>query len=180
MKEENKNKKADFFIGLLAILAVLFLLWGATACKQIQYVEGETIYKEVKVVERDTTIITEADSASVQALLYCDSAYNVVLGDLELSEGERINLEWRMALMERNGRSVANISIDCREDSLMHEIALRDSIINTTTERNIIQHDNVIPNYYKNTSKGFWVLFVVLLLELLYAVYKILHKFGII
>lgn len=159
-------KRALFLIALTLALALM------SSCKKIQYVQGETIYEEVKVVERDTTIITEADSASVQALLYCDSAYNVVLGDLELSEGERINLEWRMALMERNGRSMANISIDCREDSLMHEIELRDSIINTKTERNIIEYVNVIPDYYKNTSKGFWILLIGLLAYIALRIYR--------
>lgn len=159
-------KRAWFLIALTLALALM------SSCKKIQYVQGETIYKEVKVVERDTTIITEADSASVQALLYCDSAYNVVLGDLELSEGERINLEWRMALMERNGRSMTNISIDCREDSLMHEIALRDSIINTATERNIIEYVNVIPNYYKNTSRGFWILLIGIIASIAIRVYR--------
>jgi len=126
---------------IIAIILSVILMFVCTGCKT-QYIQGETITKEVRIVERDTTIVTEADSAAINALLYCDSAYNVVLGDLEMSEGERINLEWRLGLMEKNGRSMAALNIGAKEDATENNVKLHDKETNQVIERNIIEYRN--------------------------------------
>jgi len=157
MERENKIAIA------LAIILSIVLMFVCTSCKT-QYIQGETITKTITVTEHDTTIVVEPDSAAAVALLYCDSAYNVVLGDLEMSEGERINLEWKLSQKQKEGRSYAQIDIRCNEDSLMREISWRDSTINTLTERNIIQYVRQRNGYDRFTSGGFWVLLSAILL----------------
>lgn len=142
MKDE--NKKAENAIKLLALLAVLFLMWGATACKKIQYIQGETVYKEVKVVVRDTSVVTQADTATINALLHCDSAYNVVLDELATENGARLMAEAKLKrTTDSNGVKHTEITFECKEDSLIQVIHLKDSIIQEITERNIIEKERV-------------------------------------
>lgn len=154
-----KDKQSIGAIVIAIILSIL-LMFVCTSCKKVQYIQGETITKEVRIVERDTTIVTKADSASLTALLSCDSAYNVVLGDLEMSEGERINLEWRLEMTQRNGRNMAALNVDCKEDSLAQQIALRDSVISTLHERNIVEYVRQRNGYDRFVSWGFWILLI--------------------
>lgn len=89
----SEDNKCD--LAILALVAIcITLLFIMSACRTT---EGVTTTHEVRIVERDTCIITRADSATVTALLHCDSAYNVVLDALSIAEGKNIGLEARLS-----------------------------------------------------------------------------------
>lgn len=93
MKRLSEDNKADLVI--LALVAIcITLLFIMSACR---ISEGVTKTSEVRIVERDTCIITRADSATATALLHCDSAYNVVVDALTIAEGKNIGLEARLS-----------------------------------------------------------------------------------
>ena len=92
MKHSEENK-AD--LAILALVAIcIALLFFMSACRTT---EGVTTTRELRIVERDTCIITKADSATATALLHCDSAYNVVVDALTIAEGKNIGLEARLS-----------------------------------------------------------------------------------
>ena len=118
--------------GIIATL--LWVLFGMVGCKT-QYIAGQDTERIVEVHHHDTTIVTEADSASVMALLECDSAYNVVLRELTIEQGKRIV----PSVTTKNTTKGLQIDFDCREDSLRNIIAWQDSIISTTTTQTIVK-----------------------------------------
>lgn len=91
----------------------------------------------------------------MRALLHCDSAYNVIMDELVTMQGDRIETELEMERL-RNGGLLLNMN--CKEDSLRHEIQLRDSTITELQKQTVVVREKYVPNYYKNTSIGFWVL----------------------
>lgn len=134
-------------------LIISWLMSSCRTCKPIiETVETERI---VNVHTRDTVITEKPDSASMRALLYCDSAYNVILDELVTMKGDRIEIELEMERL-RNGSLLLNMN--CKEDSLRHEIQLRDSTITELQKQTVVVREKYVPNYYKNTSIGFWVL----------------------
>ena len=141
---------------ILLLTAALFI-----GCKINQPIV-ETIEKEkiVEVHTRDTAIITKADSASIHALLKCDSAYNVVVGELTTMQGERIKAS---SNVQKQGKDLL-LSLDCKEDSLVNEIQLRDSVIREFEKNTEIIQVKVIPKFYKNCTWGFWILVVLIVL----------------
>ena len=132
----------------------------------------ETVEKQVtvKIHTRDTVITEKQDSASMRALLYCDSAYNVILDELVTMQGDRIETELEIERL-RNGGLL--LSMGCKEDSLRHEIQLRDSTITELQKQTVFVREKYVPNYYKNTSIGFWVLLGIIVV---YIVVRILIR----
>ena len=93
MKRLSEDTKCD--LAILTLVAIcITLLFIMSACRTT---EGVTTTREVRIVERDTCIITRADSATATALLYCDSAYNVMVDALTIAEGKNIGLEARLS-----------------------------------------------------------------------------------
>lgn len=142
-------------IAYTILFAALF-----TSCRCPECVTTTETERIVEVRTHDTTIVTEADSASIRALFRCDSAYNVVMYELVTIQGERIEASVNA---QKQGKDLA-ISLDCKEDSLLTEIQLRDSIISTTTHNTTIIREKYVPGYYKFCSWGFWILLVILIL----------------
>lgn len=143
---------------ILLLAAALFI-----GCKINQPVV-ETIEKEkiVEVYTRDTIIVTNADSASIHALLKCDSAYNVVVGELTTMQGERIKAS---SNVQKQGKDLL-LSLDCKEDSLVSEVQLRDSVIRELEKNTKVIQVEVIPKFYKNCTWGFWILVVLIVLSI--------------
>lgn len=81
---------------LLPLLALL-----ATSCRQARCVE--TI-REVQVEARDTVIVTQPDTASLRALVECDSLGNLLVREVETLQGERAKVN--AALTRRSPREV--------------------------------------------------------------------------
>lgn len=137
---------------LINLYAFLLMSSCRTCEPIIETVETERI---VNVHTRDTVITEKPDSASMRALLYCDSAYNVVLYELVTMQGDRIKTELEMERLHYGGLL---LDMNCKEDSLRHEIQLRDSTIMELQKQTVVVREKYVPNYYKNTSIGFWVL----------------------
>ena len=113
------------------LFLILLLL---AACRTTQTLQTDTT-REVRIVERDTLITIAPDSATIRALLDCDSTNQVILRRLETRNGTRI------AATAKTTESTGSLllSVDCHEDSLSRELRLRDSIITTlrTEQRTI-------------------------------------------
>lgn len=120
----------------IALIAAMFIFSG---CKT-QYIAGQDTERIVEVHHHDTTIVTEADSASVMALLECDSAYNVVLRELTIEQGKRIvpSVKTSAHLINETSKTM-QIDFDCKEDSLLNIIAWQDSIIRNNTTKTIVK-----------------------------------------
>lgn len=158
--------------GGVAIIALIILLCFSSCKSQqpiVQTVEKERI---VEIHTRDTAIITKADSASLQALLYCDSAYNVVVDELTTLQGERIKTSTKT---QQTGKNVL-LQVDCKEDSLRNVVQLKDKTIQELKSHVIVQEVKYVPNYYKNTSTGFWILLAVLVVIIGWKIAKIYFK----
>ena len=136
-----KNRLAtEIFAAFVVGFALLLLVGGLVGCKT-QYVEGVTSERIVEVHHHDTTIVTEADSASAMALLECDSAYNVVLRELTIEKGKRIvpSVKTERFAGDINVGSKMQLLFDCKEDSLENIIAWQDSVISTKTTQTIVK-----------------------------------------
>jgi hypothetical protein len=111
---------------ILLILACIILAWLITACKTPQPIV-QTEVKEV-VIERevrDTIVNIAPDSASIKALLECDSAGNVLIKELEEAQGKNVKLQAQL----KNTNKGTAIVIDCKQDSLERVIALQNEKI---------------------------------------------------
>ena len=143
-------------------LTILIAMVAMSACKVCEPIMIEKeVEKTVEVIHRDTTILTKADSAQVRLLLRCDSANNVLLDEISTSEGERLRLQARLRQLI-NGQS--ELSVDCREDSLLNIIHMQDSIIKTSTNQTITKETKVIPPFYKNCTIAMWIIVVLIAL----------------
>jgi hypothetical protein len=108
----------------LGICALLFA-WIVTSCKTPQPIVQEKIVEVEKIVtERDTIVTTRPDSASIHALLVCDSLGNVLIRELAEEQGKNVALEMRLFKANNRTQSAATpqvvtaIEIDCKADSL--------------------------------------------------------------
>lgn len=106
MKQSEENK-AD--LAILALVAIcIALLFFMSACRTTECV---TTAREVRIVERDTCIITRADSATATALLHCDSAYNIVMDALTIAEGKNLGLEARLSKINTTNQPRAEMAV---------------------------------------------------------------------
>ena len=106
MKHSEENK-AD--LAILALVAIcITLLFFMSACR---ITEGVMKTREVRIVERDTCIITRADSATATALLHCDSAYNIVVDALTIAEGKNLGLETRLSQINTTNQPRAEMAV---------------------------------------------------------------------
>ena len=106
MKHSEENK-AD--LAILALVAICIkLLFFMSACRTTK---GVTTTREVRIVERDTCIITRSDSATATALLHCDSAYNIVVDALTIAEGKNLGLEARLYQINTNTLPRAEMAV---------------------------------------------------------------------
>ena len=139
MKQSEENK-AD--IAILALVAIcIALLFFMSACRTT---EGVTTTREVRIVERDTCIITRADSATATALLHCDSAYNIVVEALTIAEGKNIGLEARLHKI--------NTTNQPRAEMALKAIKTTDTIyvpISETYEAESVSKNEIV---YRNTK----------------------------
>ena len=122
MKHSEENKAELAILALVAIcITLLFLM---SACRTT---EGVTTTREVRVVERDTCIITRADSATATALLHCDSAYNVVVDALTIAEGKNLGLEARLYQINTNTLPRAEMAVKATKTIDTIYVPIRDT-----------------------------------------------------
>ena len=158
---------------IVAAILVAMLVWMLQSCKSPQPIV-QTEVKEV-IVEREVrdTIVTIApDSASIKALLECDSAGNVLIKELQEAQGKNVKLQ---AQLKNTSKGTA-IVIDCKQDSLERVIALQNEKIselnnNKQTETVEVKY---IPYFVKWLA---WVGAGAILLAVLWVVLKVYRKF---
>lgn len=90
-----KEQKHNIAIAVIALI-VMLLMCLLGGCRPTQYIEN---IREVEV--RDTLIITEPDTASMHALIECDSLGNLLVREIESlhSQKSKVNtvVEYRTA-----------------------------------------------------------------------------------
>ena len=152
----------EWLLDAMLFAAIVTIVAGLTSCKTcVPIVEIHDSIRTVEVHTHDTTIVTEADSAQVQLLLRCDSANNVLIDEVTTANGERLQLQAKLKKL-LNGYS--QLTVDCKEDSLMNIIQWQDSIINTMSNHTYVQNIEVIPPFYKNCTWALWILVVLIIL----------------
>ena len=123
--------RIDYIIQtIVAAICIAMLAWMLQACRTPQPIVQE-VTKEV-VIEREVrdTIVTVApDSASIRALLECDSAGNVLIKELEEVQGKNVALEMALKNNHDKGESGATLEIDCKADSLQMVIDVQNEHI---------------------------------------------------
>lgn len=137
MKHSEENK-AD--IAILALVAIcIALLFFMSACRTT---EGMTTTREVRIVERDTCIITRADSATATALLHCDSAYNVVVDALIIAEGKNIGLEARLSQINTTNHHRAEMAVKATKTTDTIYVPIRETYEAESTAKTEIVYRN--------------------------------------
>ena len=122
MKQSEENKADLAILSLVAIcIALLFFM---SACRTT---EGVMTTREVRIVERDTCIITSADSATATALLHCDSAYNIVVDALTIAEGKNLGLEARLSQINTTNQQRAEMAVKAVKTTDTIYIPIRDT-----------------------------------------------------
>ena len=139
MKHSEENK-AD--VAILALVAIcIALLFFMSACSTTECV---TTTREVRIVERDTCIITRADSATATALLRCDSAYNIVVDALTIAEGKNLGLEARLSQINTTNRQRAEMAVKATKTTDTIYVPIRD-----TYEAESVESTEIV---YRNTK----------------------------
>ena len=164
--DDYRDPKGCLHTMLATILSVLLtivlcLLFGG--CKSVQ---TQTEYKErmVEVRVRDTIITTQADSASICALLHCDSAYNVVIDELTTLQGSRIKADITTKCTTNSPTKGLQIEVDCKEDSMRIVCNMKDSIISDLSKQvQVLYVPRERSGYDRFCSMFFWIVVIILL-----------------
>ena len=138
---------------IVAALLVALLVTILPSCKTPEPIV-QTEFKEV-VVERevrDTIVTIQPDSASIKALLECDSAGNVLIRELQEAQGKNVKLQF--SLEQASGNGV--VTVECKQDSLERVIALQNEKIQELSNNK--QVETVEVKYIPDVVKWFaWI-----------------------
>ena len=158
---------------------VLLLCLCLFSCKTPQTTTRTDHQKKTEIERTDSLVGFAGDSANAALLIRCDSLGNAYLAELHTEQGKRIRLDIELRNALRQLDSLGNlkpqviyrnqplyIKMDCKEDSLQALVhALRERI--TEYEKNdtaTVVQVKYVPDYYKNTSRGVWVLLIIFVL----------------
>ena len=161
---------------IVAAICVAMLVWMLQACRTPQPIV-QTEVKEV-LVERtitDTIVTIAPDSASIRALLECDSAGNVLIKELEEVQGKNVSLALALKNSSK-GKPIGTLSVDCKQDSLEEVIALKDETIKELSNNKQVETVEVkyIPAFVQVFA---WIGGAAVLLLLIWIVLKVYKKF---
>ena len=165
---------------VVAAICVAMLVW-MVSCRTPQPIV-QTEVKEV-VVERevrDTIVTIQPDSASIKALLECDSAGNVLIRELEETQGKNIALELLLRGYKNkpneHSKPITELLIDCKQDSLEKVVELQNEKIKELSSSKQIETVEVkyIPTFVKVMA---WVGGGLSLLLLIWVVLKVYRRF---
>lgn len=168
--------RIDYIIQtIVAAICVAMLVWMLQSCKTPQPIV-QTEVKEV-VVERevrDTIVTILPDSASIKALLECDSAGNVLIKELQEAQGKNVKLQ--LSLEQASGNGV--VTVECKQDSLERVIALQNEKISELSNNKQTETIEVkyIPTFVKVMAWIGGALSLLLLIWVVLKVYRIILK----
>lgn len=154
----------QYWVTIMGVTAMVLATLFCHGCKSVQ---TQTEYKErtVEVRVRDTVITTQADSASIRALLHCDSAYNVVIDELTTLQGTRIKADVTTKGTTNSPTKGLQIDVDCKEDSMRIVCHMKDSIISDLTQQvKVLSVPRERSGYDRFCSAFFWVVVIILLI----------------
>ena len=142
-------KKLSIIYAWLLFALFLYL----TGCKTPEVVTNQSSDRSTIREQYDSTLTVAGDSATAALLLRCDS-----LGNL------------KPQVVYRN--QPMYIRVDCKEDSLQLVIKGLRERIEYYEKNDTLRTEQVkyVPDYYKNCTRGFWWLLVILLLIVLWKV----------
>ena len=147
----SEDNKCD--LAILALVAIcITLLFIMSACRTT---EGVTTTRDVRIVERDTFIITRADSATATALLHCDSAYNVVVDALTIAEGKNIGLEARLSQIGTITLPRAEMAVKATKTTDTIYLPIRETYKAEATEKTEVVYRNT--GFAKFCITLFWL-----------------------
>ena len=154
-------KKNDIIqvIIVVVLTAMALIVFGCRTPQPIIQTEVKEVVIEREV--RDTSVTIQPDSASIKALLECDSAGNVLIKELQEAQGKNVKLQ--LSLEQASGNGV--VTVECKQDSLERVIALQNEKIQELSNNK--QVETVEVKYIPDVVKWFaWVgaFFVVLYL----------------
>jgi hypothetical protein len=146
--------RIDYIIQTIAAaICVAMLVWMLQGCKTNQPIV-QTEVKEVVVEKevRDTIVTIAPDSASIKALLECDSAGNVLIRELQEAQGKNVKLQ--LSLEQASGNGV--VTVECKQDSLERVIALQNEKISELSNNK--QTETIEVKYIPDIVKWFaWI-----------------------
>ena len=182
------------YLVVIAITIALCLCFGG--CKTPKPIVTEN--RTNTLIDRETLdslIGVAADQARMQLALQCDSLGNIYISQINTLNGERTQLQIALraaqdALSAQDSTSqppdtqkpakpqIIYLDVDCNSDSLQLLVTkLRERIttIESNKEKETVKVE-VVPNYYRNCTRGFWVLLVFAVLVVGWKVAKIYFK----
>lgn len=172
MSNPMKRDRVQIVLWIVTAIAFALLLAMALAgCKTPQPIVQEVEREVIRETTRTDTLVTiEPDTASLHALLRCDSAGQVLIAQLTEEQGRRLAIEARL----RDTDKGTVIEIDCKQDSLQRLVAkLKESIImSDNRKRTETVTLEVVPTYYRNCTRGFWVLLSAIAIAVAVVVWK--------
>lgn len=185
------------FMFMMSLVLLLF-----SGCKTPQNTTSSTSQQTALISERvDSAINVAGDSARAALLLRCDSLGNVYLANLVTEQGRRMRLELLLqgaynqrdslfrALSAKNTAPAVSsptapqkqprntpllLDIDCKEDSFELIVrGLRERVMYLEENKERVEVPvKYVPDYYKNCTRGFWTLLVVLIVAIALLIWK--------
>jgi hypothetical protein len=194
--KKNAHYRSIFGV-FCAVLLLAGMVGCATPKPVVSENTSNTLIEREKV---DSLIGVAADSARAHLALACDSMGNVYIAEINTLQGERTRLEIALrAALESPKTNVHNkqstpaaanttpaaagnatpakpkivyLDVDCAADSLQILVTkLRERI--THMEQNKEKEtvvEKVVPDYYRNCTRGFWVLLIIVILVFVWCV----------
>ena len=166
-------KKNDIIqvIIVVVLTTMALIVFGCRAPQPIVQTEVKEVLVERTIT--DTIVTIAPDSASIKALLECDSAGNVLIRELEEVQGKNVSLA--LALKNLKGKPTT-LSVDCKQDSLEKVIALKDETIKELSNNK--QTETIEVKYIPDFVKVFaWIGGGACLLVLIAIVLWVYRKF---
>ena len=157
-------------IGTVILTAMLVWMVSCRAPQPIVQTEVREVVVEREV--RDTIVTILPDSASIKALLECDSAGNVLIKELQEVQGKNVSLQAQL----KNTNKGTALVIDCKQDSLEKVIARQEEQIKELNNNKQVETIEVkyIPSFVKWLA---WVGAGAILLAVLWVVLKVYRRF---
>ncbi len=166
--------RIDYIIRtIVAAVCVAMLVWMLQSCRTPQPIVQEKIVEVERVVTKtDTIVATEPDSASIQALLICDSVGNVLVKELEEAQGKNVALQ---AQLKQTNKGTALV-IDCKADSLQVLVDKYKEELSQVSDNKQVETIEVkyIPSFVKWLA---WTGAASILLAILWIVLKVYRRF---
>ena len=145
-------KKNDIIqvIIVVVLTTMALIVFGCRTPQPIVQTEVKEVVIEKEV--RDTIVTIAPDSASIKALLECDSAGNVLIRELTEAQGKNVKLQ--LSLQQASGNGV--VTVDCKQDSLERVIALQNEKISELSNNK--QTETIEVKYIPEVVKWFaWI-----------------------